>query len=111
MESSADTPNKPNKRKTDRSSEWEYIKKNYAPISIDTSKKDSETPTRPKVKSMKFTDITKTKLNNKLIRTYYDYENLIELKDRVFELLPTFKPLQSKKKERVQVLQVENPAG
>ena len=60
---------------------------------------------------MKFTDINKTKLNNKLIRTYYDYENLVELKDRVFELLPTFKPLQTKKKDKVQILQFQQTPG
>lgn len=62
---------------------------------------------------MKFSDIAKTKLNNKLIRTYYDYENLVELKDRVFELLPTFKPIQAKKRDRdrVQVVQLTPAPG
>lgn len=53
---------------------------------------------------MRFGDLNKNKINDKLIRTYYDYENLLELKQRVAELLPTFKPLQARKKDRVQII-------
>lgn len=60
---------------------------------------------------MKFTDMPKAKLNGKLIRTYYDYENLMELKDRVTDLMPTFKPLQPRKREKVQIIQIKKHHG
>ena len=90
----------------DRGAELEHLRKNYAPISVDSSNKKSsrEEPHRCKVKSMKFSEISKTKLNEKLIRTYYEHENVLGLKDKVFELLPTFKPLQTKRKDKVQII-------
>lgn len=49
---------------------------------------------------MKFMDVQTTVKDDKLIRTYYDYENFMALKNKVSELIPSFKPIQSKKKER-----------
>ena len=46
-------------------------------------------------------------MNAKIVRTYYDYENIMELKDKVSELLPTFKPLQPRKRDRIQILQLQ----
>ena len=46
----------------------------------------------------------KKKLNGKLIKTYYDFENMMELKERVADLVPTFKPLQPRKRDKVHLV-------
>ena len=38
-------------------------------------------------------------------------ENLMELKDRVTDLMPTFKPLQPRKREKVQIIQIKKHHG
>lgn len=56
---------------------------------------------------MKFTELQKTKLNHKLVRTYYDYETIAN-NDNIIDLSPTFKPLEPRKKEKIQILQLNN---
>lgn len=57
---------------------------------------------------MKFFDTQKTKRGNKLVRTYYDSEQVKQEKGKVSELIPTFKPLQPKKKEKFEILQLNS---
>jgi hypothetical protein len=47
---------------------------------------------------MKVIETPKNKMNTKLLRTYYDYENFLELKDKVSQLVPSFKPIQPRRK-------------
>ena len=43
-----------------------------------------------------------------MVRTFYDYEKFMELKTKVTELVPTFKPVQSKKKDKYEILQLNS---
>ena len=84
----------------------------YPSISVNNSKKsnaeiEEEDIKRSKIKSMKFTELQKTKLNHKLVRTYYDYETIAN-NDHQIDLSPTFKPLEPRKKEKIQILQLNN---
>ena len=53
-------------------------------------------------------DVQTTVKDDKLVRTYYDYENFMALKNKVSELIPSFKPIQAKKREKYEILQLNS---